>query len=102
VWSAFEFRDQALVDFLAAGGVEDDDGALLGLGPGERLFGHLDHIGLARFRGKAGNIDLPGEDGELVNGRGAVKVAGDQQRAPAFFFQAAGEFGRRWWFCRSR
>ena len=82
-----------LVDFLAAGGVEDEDGALLFLGPDERVFGDLDDIGFAGFRRVAGDVDLFGEHGELVDGGGAIEVAGDEQRAAAFFFQAVRELG---------
>ncbi len=66
---------------------------MLVLGPDERVPGDLDDIGFAGCRGVAGDVDLFGERGELVDGGGAVEVAGDEQRAAAFVFQAFGEFG---------
>lgn len=93
VVEAFEFGDEAFVDFLAAGGVEEEDGALLGFGPDEGFLGDFEDVGFAGGGGVAGDVDLFREGGELVDGGGAVEVAGDEEGAAAFFFEAACEFG---------
>ena len=89
----FEFLDEAPVDFLAAGGVENEDGAALLLGPCEGLLRHFHHVGFTGGGGVARDIDLFRQGGELVDGGGAVEVAGDEQWPAALAFQAAGELG---------
>ena len=88
---ALEFLDQAVVDLLAAGGVEDEDVAGLGFGPLDGFGGDLDDVGFAGLRGEDGNADLAADGGELVDGGGAVEVAGDEERLAALAFEAAGE-----------
>ena len=78
---------------MAAGGIENEYGALLFFGPNESVFGDFHHIRFAGFRGVAGDVDLFRQQRELVDGGGPIKVASNQQRAAAFFFQAVRELG---------
>ncbi len=71
---ALEFGDERLVDFLAAGGVEDEDGALLFLRPDEGIPGDLDDVGFGGFWGVARDVDLLCEHRQLVDGGGAIEV----------------------------
>ncbi len=61
-------RDQSLVDFLPAGGIEDLDVAALLVGPFQGHFRHLEHVVSARRRPKYRHADLAGECGELIDG----------------------------------
>ncbi len=47
LFQAADFLDEVLIDFLAAGGVEDLDVAGLVFAPGESLPGGLEDVGLA-------------------------------------------------------
>ena len=77
----FEFAEELGVEFLATCGVEDDDGAVLVFAPLEGVFGNFDEIFFVRFWGVAGDFDLLGEFGELVDRGGAVKVECDEEGA---------------------
>ncbi|MFT6594614.1 MAG: hypothetical protein ACJAT3_000580 [Akkermansiaceae bacterium] len=88
-----EFVEEVGVEFLAAGGVEDDDGAVLIFGPFDSAFGDFDEVFFSFFGGEDWDIDLLGELGQLVDGSGAVEVEGNEEGASAFFLQAKGELG---------
>ena len=88
----FQLLDQGVVDFLAAGGVEDDGGGILGFQPFDGAFGGFEDVFFARFRGEHGHADVVGEYLELLDGGRAVEVEGDEDRALPVFFEAAGEF----------
>jgi len=78
---------------LAAGGIEDEDGAILRLGPFQGILGDFYEVLFGGVRGVAGDADLIGKLGELVDGGGAVEVERDEEGAAAFLLQTEGELG---------
>jgi len=90
---SFEFVEEGGVEFLATSGVEDDDGVVLVFGPLDGLLGNFDKILVAGLGKEAGDADLLGELGELVDGGRTVEVERDEKRAAAFFLESEGEFG---------
>ena len=89
-----EFLNEWFVEFLAACGVEDLHIAACRGAPVESLLGDLEHIGLAFFGAENRDIDLAAEDGELVDGGGAMEVARDEKWRAALGFQQAGQLSR--------
>ena len=73
---------------MAAGGVKNNDGAILFLSPFDSAFGCLDEIGFAWIGSKYGNIDLFGKLRELVDRCGTIKIKCNKEGAPALFFEA--------------
>ena len=96
-----EFLDEKVVDFLATGGVEDDDGGLAGFIGFEGLLGDFDEVFFARLGGEDGDFALGAEHGELLDGGGSVEVAGDEKRFAAIFLETAGELGGGGGFTRT-
>jgi hypothetical protein len=82
----FDLLDQVLVDLEPAGGVEDDAVGGGGAGGGEGGGADGGHV-LRGAVGVEGELLLPGEDLELVDGGGAVDVAGGDERAVAAFLE---------------
>ena len=82
-----------VVDFLAAGGIENDDGGVAGFVGLEGLLGDFDEVLFAGFGSEDGDFALLAEHGELLDGGGAVEVAGDEEGFAAVFLEAAGELG---------
>jgi len=93
VFEALEFLEEGLVDFLAAGGVEDLDVATGFVAPGEGLPGDFEDGFFVPGGGENVDVDLAGEGGELLDGRGAHEVAGDEVGSAALGFEPACEFG---------
>ncbi len=82
-----------LVDLETSGGVDDDDVA-------QRVHGLLDGAagdvhGVRAVAAVHGHAELAAEGGELVGGRGAIDVAGREQRALALPLEQVGELGGR-------
>ena len=88
-----EFVEKLRVELLATGGVENHDGAILGLAPLQGLLGDFDEIFFGRIGGVAGNVDLLGELGQLVDGRRSIEVERDEKGTTAFFLEAERELG---------
>jgi len=72
---------------LAAGGIEDDDGAVLFFGPLDGALGDFDEVFFVGLGSEDGDVDLLGKFSELVDGGGAVEVECDEEGAAAFFFK---------------
>src|SRR5260221_12121713 len=92
VAEADEFLDEGFVDLQAAGGVEDEGVAIVGLGKFERAAGDFQNVGLALLN-EGGNLDLAGEGLQLVHGGGAIDVRGDEQGGAALLEEKFGELG---------
>jgi len=90
---SLELVEEIGVELLSACGVENDDSAILFLGPFDGALGGLDEIGFARLGSEDGDIDLLGELGELVDGGGAIEIERDEKWAASFFLQPEGELG---------
>jgi hypothetical protein len=88
-----EFGEEGIVEFLATGGVEDDDGVILVPGPLDGFLGDFDEVGVSGIGKEAGDSDLLGKFGELVDGCGTVEVECHQEGATSFFFEAKSKFG---------
>ena len=86
-----QFFEEAVIDFLAPGGVEDEEGTGLALGPLQGGLGGFQDVFFVGVGGEARDTGLLGDLGELVDGGGPVEVGGDEERAAAVFFQAQGE-----------
>ena len=98
---AFQFFDEVLIDFLTAGGVENDGGGILGFEPFDGAFGGFEDVFFPWFWDEDGDLDFVGQHLQLLNGGGAVEVEGHERRPLAFFFQPTGEFGAGGGFARS-
>ena len=85
--------DEEVVDFLATGGVENDDGGLARFLGFESLFGNFDEVFFTGLGGKDGNFALCTQHLQLLDGGGTVKVASDEEGLAAVFLEAAGELG---------
>jgi len=97
----FHFLDEVGVDLEPAGGVEEDDVGVLREGGLEALpadGGHVLRIAV--------HVDteflLFRQDLELVDGRGAIDVAGDEKGPAALFLEQLAELGRGGGSCLSR
>ena len=89
-----QLAHQGLIYLQAAGGVQNDHvlAALPGICHG--VPGDI-HNGLARAHGEALNAHALRIDLELLDGGGAVYVAGHQQRYLALTLETSGQLGRR-------
>ena len=93
ITEAFELTDKIIVHFLAACGIENDDCAVLVVGPLECRFGHLENVGFAGHGLKNGDIDLLTKRDELFYRCRSDKVTGDQERSPTFLAKVKGQLG---------
>ncbi len=75
-----------LIDVGAPGGVDDDHGHAQALGLRDRVLGHLDRIALGEG-GVDGHADPFAQHPQLLDGSGALQVAGDQHRLAALPLQ---------------
>ena len=82
------------VDVQAARRIEDDHGALLLFGVFERGADNVHGLHIRR-RSKAGDVELPGERAELIDGGGTVHVHGNEIRPHFLLAQEIGELARR-------
>ncbi len=84
---------QLLVDAEAAGGVDDDDVVDLGLGELDGVLGNPDRVAdaVARLGGVDRDAGALGDDAQLVDGVGALEVAGDEQRGVALALEPEAE-----------
>src|SRR5437660_12186259 len=79
-----EFLDKRFVDLESAGGVEDECVAIIGFGKVECAASDLEDVGLA-FVSEDGELKLLAELFELVHGRRAIDVSGDEQWSATLF-----------------
>ena len=73
---------------MPAGGVKNNDGAILFLSPFYSAFGGFNEIGFAWIGSKYRNIDLFCKLRELVDCCRTIKIKCNEEGAPAFFFEA--------------
>src|SRR4051812_19935032 len=81
-----ELLHERFINLQAAGGVEDEHVAIVGLRKLKSLARNLEHVGLAAFD-EHRDLELLSERGELVHGRGTINVRGDEQRGAALFVE---------------
>ena len=86
-----QFVHQDLVDLQPAGGIQDDDVVAVVLGVGEGAAGDLG--GLGAVQGKDLRPGLAAHHLQLLDGGGAVDIAGHQQRPAALLEIVLGQFG---------
>jgi hypothetical protein len=98
---SLEFLDEWLIEFLSASGIENLHIAACGIAPVQCLAGNLKHMGLAFFGAENRNIDLPAENGELVDSGGPMEVASNEEGRAALRFSKAGQLGRGGGFSRA-
>ena len=82
---------ERLVDVQAAGRVEKDEVVAVLFRVLDAGLGDLDRVALPHL--KHGNIELAADGLKLLDGRGTVHVARDEQRALALLAHEAGELG---------
>ena len=90
-FDGFQLVHQRLVHVEPSGGVQEDHVVAVADGVGHGGLGDVHGIGLAHL--EDGDIQLFTHHLQLLDGGGAVDVAGHQQRAAALLFEEAGQLG---------
>src|SRR5215210_6991403 len=93
VGEAADLVHQRLVDMEAAGGVHDHHVVSALAGDGEGALAESDH-GLSRVRLQHRHVDAAADLLELLDGGGALQVAGDEKRVLAALLEALGQLAR--------
>ena len=79
----YQLLHELFVDLQSACGIQNHNVVAVVTRTGQRLLG--DHRGLFGAHGKHRHMDLLAQHLQLINGGRAVHIAGNQQRAAAFF-----------------